>query len=326
MNAAVPSDLTLLVLSDAGQAPEWIRLLPMGLVRSTQGNFLVDEVAEQLVLSAFTSRGIDVVIDYEHQTLGKEYSSPDGTAPAAGWVRAMEARPDGVWGRVEWTPRGAQMVANREYRYHSPVVYPDKKTRRATALMSIALTNDPAILGAEALVNKAGINEEDGMNGLKELLGLPADAAEDVVLGAVKDLQSFRTDTVAALELQTGTGAAVQATVLALKNRVATAPSAQDYAALKTRLDLREANDVVAQAVKDGKLAPAMVESATRLVLSDRGAFEAFLATAPKVVPLETVAAGAAAVRGSDGLEESERLVCKSLGVTPEAFKKSKEG
>jgi len=325
VNAPVPADLTLLVLTDAGQAPEWIRLLPTGDVRSTRGDFVVDPAAIDAILAAHVARGIDTVIDYEHQTLGGEFQSPDGTAPAAGWIREFSVREDGLWGRAEWTPRGAALVANREYRYHSPVPLVDKKTRRAIALHSIALTNDPAILGMTPIVNKAGINEEDGMNGLKELLGLPADANEETILAAVKDLQSFRTDTVAALELQDGTGAAVQAGVLALKNRLATAPTAEAFAELKTRLDRREADDLVGRAVKDGKLSPTMVEAATRLALTDRGAFAAFLEKAPKVVPVGQVVEPGPTAKGSDGLDDAERVVCKSLGLTAETFKKHKQ-
>ncbi len=325
MNAPVPSDLTLLVLTDAGQAPEWIRLLPKGWVKSTRGDFLVDDQALQSILAAHTARGIDVVVDYEHQSL-PEFRSPDGTAPAAGWVKDMEARDDGLWGRMDWSPRGAAFVANKEYRYHSPVPLVDNASRRAIALHSIGLTNDPAILGMTPIVNKAGITREDEMNGLKELLGLPADANEETILAAVKGLKDFRSDTVTALELKDGTGAEVQATALALKNRVATSPTPEAFAELKARLDRREADDLVGQAVKDGKLAPTMVEAATRLALTDRGGFQAFLATAPKVVPVGQVVSAVAPVRGTDGLTDGERAACASAGVTVENFLKAREG
>lgn len=330
MNAPIPGDLTMLVLTDAGQAPEWIRLLPMGYVQSTRGNFLVDDEALQAVLAAHKVRGIDVVADYEHQSLQGEFRSPDGTAPAAGWVKEFEAREDGLWGRMNWTPRGSSLVANREYRYQSPVPLIDDRTHRVVGLHSIGLTNDPAILGATALANKAwleGINKrEDEMKGLKELLGLRADAVEDVVLAAVKDLVSFRTDTVAALELKTATGTEVQATALALKNRVATAPSAEAFLALQKRLDDRDADDLVGQAVKDGKLAPTMVGSARKLALSDRGAFAEFLATAPVAIPVGRVAGDVPVVRGADGLSDSERAACAAAGVSPENFLKAKGG
>ena len=61
-------------------APETIIVLPLGHVVSSKGEFDVDEGSFQAMKAQIVQRGVDLVVDYEHQTLkGIE-------APAAGWV------------------------------------------------------------------------------------------------------------------------------------------------------------------------------------------------------------------------------------------------
>ena len=60
-------------------APEVIPVLPLGHVVSSKGEFDVDAESLAAINANIAKRGVDVVIDYEHQTL-------KGTqAPAAGW-------------------------------------------------------------------------------------------------------------------------------------------------------------------------------------------------------------------------------------------------
>jgi phage I-like protein len=79
--------------------PEWIRVLPLGTVELSDHRepFTVDEASLMSMTADFRSRGVDLVIDYEHQSLQGE------RAPAAGWIKDLEARPDGLWARVDWT-------------------------------------------------------------------------------------------------------------------------------------------------------------------------------------------------------------------------------
>jgi phage I-like protein len=82
-----------------------------------------------------------VVVDYEHQTLSGH------KAPAAGWIKELTARDDGLWARVAWTDAARGHLAAREYRYFSPVLRLEPETRRPLALLHAALTNTPAING-----------------------------------------------------------------------------------------------------------------------------------------------------------------------------------
>jgi phage I-like protein len=81
----------LIEASAVGEAVTAGRVLvaPWGTVESSNGNFIMDEEAARLTVEAFMAHGTDVPIDYEHQSLGGKYASPNGQAPAAGWIRGL---------------------------------------------------------------------------------------------------------------------------------------------------------------------------------------------------------------------------------------------
>ena len=91
-------------------APETIFVLPIGHVVSSKGEFDVDDESYKAMKAQIAKRGVDLVVDYEHQTLkGCE-------APAAGWVKELKLEDGQIKAVVEWTPRGAQYVVNKEVR------------------------------------------------------------------------------------------------------------------------------------------------------------------------------------------------------------------
>lgn len=106
--------------------PEWVELIPAGTFsgRDGRGPYTLDP---QAVIGAFEKGGIDLPVDYDHQTLEAEAKA--GPVPAAGWIKALEVRDGALWGRVAWTPRAAELIAAREYRFLSPVFRHDKKGR-----------------------------------------------------------------------------------------------------------------------------------------------------------------------------------------------------
>lgn len=141
----------IMIILEAGSTPpEWIHLLTMGelTLADAREPIRVDQQALNNIIAAGTRRGNDLVIDYEHQTLS------GGEAPAAGWIKEMQARPDGLWARVDWTDKAAAYITNREYRYFSPVLTLDEE-RRPTALLNAGLTNFPAITHLPPLVAKS---------------------------------------------------------------------------------------------------------------------------------------------------------------------------
>ena len=169
---------------DVGGAPEVISVLPFGHVVSQKGEFDVDEESLAAMKAQIAERGVDLVVDYEHQTLTGD------RAPAAGWVKELFAEDGHIKARVEWTLPAKQYLENKEYRYLSPVITVRKTDNKATGLHSLALTNTPAIAGMTPIVNSSTF--EGGKTNMNELikklaaaLGLGEDAGEEQILEAL---------------------------------------------------------------------------------------------------------------------------------------------
>jgi phage I-like protein len=99
---------------DVEGVPEEIKILPLGHVHSQKGDFEVDDESVELIRKQFKSRKLDLVIDYEHQTL------KDVQAPAGGWIEDIYKGEDAVVAKVKWTDKAKEYLRNREYRYLSP--------------------------------------------------------------------------------------------------------------------------------------------------------------------------------------------------------------
>ncbi len=168
--------------------PARILLAPWGHVESTNGSFVVDEESADSALSAFEEHGTDLPIDYEHQTLGGNYSSPTGQAPAAGWIKRILAEPGiGLMAEIVWTDRAKEMLAAKEYRYLSPVAVIRKTDRKLMAIQ-------PAIAGMAPIVNRCAseISANAPLAALRDELELSAEAgAEEVLLAASERLQAM---------------------------------------------------------------------------------------------------------------------------------------
>ncbi len=311
--------------TDLSKAPTEVRLLPFGEVRTKKGTFTNDEQAMHDMIAAFQAHGIDMVFDYEHQTLSGEQ------APAAGWITQLVNKGrDGLWAIVNWTERAKQYLANREYRYFSPVFRARKDDGRIVELHSAGLTNKPAMLDIQPLVAKDDDSPspegEDAMiKKLIELLKLKADATEDQVIAAVKELQVLKANGVdpiarlaenkavlEALALKDGaTQSEIVGTIHALKQKADTAVKPEEIQALKDKLAKRDADELVAAAMKAGKITPAQKDWADQYALKDPAGFAVFVDKAAAVVPLKSAPAGSRDA-GSDE-EQGERLVALSM-------------
>lgn len=128
------------------------------------GTFSIDAADIEKMKLNFDKRKLDLVIDYEHQTLSGEI------APAAGWIKELFIKDNALYGRVSWTTRAKEFIKNGEYKYLSPVydfMGIDEKTGawQGCTLHSAALTNKPFLdeLG-EIVVNKNFNVKENGMD------------------------------------------------------------------------------------------------------------------------------------------------------------------
>lgn len=179
----------------AASVPARVRIAPWGEVDSTRGRFVVDDEAAAMVVAAFEEHGTDLPVDYEHQTLGGPYASPTGQAPAAGWIKRLESVPGvGIFAHVEWTDNARAQLAAKEYRYLSPVALVRKSDRKIVGLHSVALTNKPAIVGMEPIVNRV---DGDTLETLREQLKLEPDAdVHTVLLAASRRMDTFERDNI----------------------------------------------------------------------------------------------------------------------------------
>lgn len=337
------TELTVRPLSgiDLSGVPEVIRVLPKGHVSSTKGDFEVDDRDIAGIIRQFKARRLDLVIDYEHQTLS------DVQAPAAGWIKDLYPGEDALMARVEWTKKGREYIANKEYRYLSPVVLVKKADQHAAVFHSAALTNTPAITGMFAIINSDALSIEEEeeprmeLSALIELLGLEEGTAEEDVLKRIKELTQQ-----AAEEGQGGQegkeGPAKEGTQLVANKTVLDllglpedartedvtarimAFKAGDSALQRRGAELekqaasQKAEELVGLAMKDGKLSPAQKEWAVAYALSDPKGFAKFVEKAPVVVPMGKTAF-AADERKQDGVDWR---ILKNQGVTEEDLKK----
>lgn len=139
---------TPLALAEGDAKLVKLLILPDGFTPVTQGTFQVDETAWSMVEMKFKRRKLKMLFDYEHQSLGGPYNSrPDGLSPAAGWIHKLEyVAGKGIFAHVEWTDQARDLIKAKQYLYFSPVINVDK-SGRVTKLVSVAVTNTPALSG-----------------------------------------------------------------------------------------------------------------------------------------------------------------------------------
>lgn len=168
-------------LDDANGAPEWLHLLPSGAVRTADGRGPYRQIEPAQLMANSLKAGDKLVLDENHST---DLAAPKGgEAPARGWIVELQARETGIWGRVEWTPKGREVVANREYRGVSPVIA-HLKNKTIVAIRRASLVNQPNLEGLVALHS-----EETGMDWKKmlvEALGLGESASDEEIAAALK--------------------------------------------------------------------------------------------------------------------------------------------
>jgi phage I-like protein len=166
----------------ATAAPEWVHLIPAGEFRGQDGRgpYRLGDAARVIAASR-----LPLVLDENHAT---DLAAPAGqAAPARGWITELQSRADGIWGRVEWTPSGRQLLAERAYRGISPV-FTHAKNGQVGALLRAGLTNVPN-LPQLATLHHEDLDTMDLLAELRALHGLPADADAAAALNACRAAQ-----------------------------------------------------------------------------------------------------------------------------------------
>lgn len=329
-------------IQPSGDAPEWFLLFREGWNEiESEGKFLIDRQAYEEVTAYFTKRGNDLVIDYEHSTIEGE------KAPAAGWITDLRyVDGGGIEARVTWIEEAADYIGKGEYRYFSPVFFVRKSDKRVIGVHSVALTNAPKINHLTPILAKLGEEikdkEETGMEFLKRLiakLGLKEDSTEDQVVEAVetitaknkglekqvaekpKEVQVIAKEVIEALELNEGDNVStVVASIHALKQGGKGMVSKAEFEKLQKDLRKRDADEVVAKAVAEGKITPDQKEWATEYAERDLEGFRTFVAKAPVVVPVEDLP-GKKTKPDDIVADENVMNVAKMFGITAEDIK-----
>ena len=346
-----------------GGAPEWIALLPAGELHARDGRrWSHEDPAAVLAATRERAGGIDLVIDYEHQT---DYARENGqSAPAAGWMRELEVCDGEIWARVEWTERAAAAIAGREYRYISPVFAFHPRTLDVQAVHRAALTNSPAF-DLPALAH----TEEDGaamtpeqLAALAAALGLAKTATAEECLAKAKalshgpvaaalglaetatadDLVARATslaastslgDIAAALGLaKTATGEEVLA-----RAKARTAPNPGQFVpreefdrvsvaltTIQTERTEERATAAVDAATAAGKIAPAQREWALGYARDAADGFDAYAAAAPVIVDPVRIGEPGPGRDPDAALTADELAACRAMGISAEAYKKSR--
>lgn|GEM_PF-3348239 len=151
----LPGGLIALHLSVAldasGGPPREIKLFGLGRTKTQKGDVVYNAHAREVVKLAAETDGRDLLpTDIAHGMLNP-FSPPQSHASVAWW--RLDAREDGVYASdIDWTPEGAELLASRKFRFFSPAVSIDQKTRELTGVVNFALTNIPATRGQKPLV------------------------------------------------------------------------------------------------------------------------------------------------------------------------------
>lgn len=346
-----------LAMNDAGE----LQLTPAGKFRGIDGRpadagaWHIDAAIAANVIAFNASRSIELVIDYEHQTLHKERNGQP--APAAGWFSAADLvwrDGEGLFAKADLTQRAKDHIAAGEYKYLSPVFYYKKGTGEILGLHSAALTNTPNIDGmAELAVAAASadlaqltnqqeitMDIEELLEQLRWLLNLPTLATKEEVMAELQKAvalikQSNPAETAAASFSLAGLLSAKDARIAALS---AATPDLSKFApveamqALQTELAAltaknleREVDGVVVAALTAGKLLPAQEKWARDLGKTNMAALTAYLDSAQPIDALTGTQTGGKppASQPQGELSESQLAMCTATGVSPDEFKKT---
>lgn len=302
-----------------GSAPEWIQVLPPGqVITGRDGRTWINDQPEVL-LAAFAAGGKDLPIDWEHSS---ELRAREGKeAPAAAWIKELAIRDDGsLWARVEWTARGAESVASKEYRYISPVFAFDRETLRIMQIRSCGLTNQPNLF-LDAL-NREHHKEDNPM--LKKVivaLGLPETTTEEAALNQIGKLNG---------DLATALNSARHPSLdlfvprkdydTAL-NRATTAET--ELKSIKDTQLETAINAEIDAALKAGKITPATKEYHVAQCRQEGGLdrFKAFVGAAPTVADVSDL--DDKDVTTGTGLNAEDLAMCDRMGLSVEDYKKA---
>jgi phage I-like protein len=325
-------------LPDGPNVPEWVHLLPTAkgaiLTFDGRGPYTVVNAEAVIANSLRDPRGIP--IDENHST---NLAAPEGReAPARGWVAQMEARADGIWGRVDWTEAGRALVGDRAYRGLSPVILLQADAKTVFSITAASLVNKPNLRDLVSL--NAETHAMTLMEQILKALGLAAGATDAEIIAACKatkpaadpkpELQSALVEIGVALGIdgtntaaivaavkgktvESGSLVALQAENTALAGRVATMETASKRAASEAFVD-------AAIAAKRAGLNATTRETYIALHMEQPAMAETMIKGMPLMGPSGLTAAPPAADGTVTSLNAEQAAVATQLGISKETY------
>lgn len=306
-------------LHAAAKGDNWIHLIPAGSFtgKDGRGPFVLADPAAVIAESRNYAGKQQIPIDYEHQI---DNAAQNGMpAPAAGWITALQQRADGIWGRVSWTGKAAEHIANGEYRYISPVIT-HTASGEIVCLLRAALTNSPNLDSLTALftANPQSKPETLAMDQLlarlRKALGLPDTANEDAIFAAIEQLATAQNAASPDLAKYVPIGEF---------ERVV-----QHVNSLNAGVSRQNAEFHVDLQIRNGNMPTYLKDWGISLCCMNKPAFDAFITrtkglfntlTAETVLPKAKFGATA-----QGALSDDEKAVCLRMGLTADEFAKSK--
>ena len=320
-----------LSLNYEGEIPGRITLVPPDkIIKGRDGREWKNPNPKQAALNS-TARLSLLPIDENHST---DLAAPKGGAsPAFGWMKNLRADESGaICADVEWTERGREALAKKEYRFISPVFLYNEKGE-INCILRAALTNSPNLnlpaLNSEQRENT--FEEKKQMNkALLAALGLPETATEAEALAAIKSLNAAKTAAApqtdkTAVDL---TAYAPRADLNAMEARAVTAE--KQLADLNAAQLKKDAEAAVDESIKARKFAPASREEYLALCATKEGLerFKKIVAVSPAIIGTEaqTPESAPPAAGAGAALNAEEASLAKAMGYTAEEYQKIKEG
>lgn len=347
----------------------WYQLLPVGPFKARDGrpfdvpggHWQLDKSIATTLINRAKALGQDILIDYDHQTLNVEKTGKE--APAAGWYNGDEIEwreGEGLFIKPRWTERAAALVAAKEYRFLS-AVFPYDAQGRPLELRMTAITNDPGVVGMQALAalsaqliqpgQPATLTKENSMNELlKKLLAklgieLTGDPTDEQLQKALTEIDSLQASAKKAPELEAALSAEKTA-LAALKAQTTSVEQGgqvdlaqfvpvatynalvTQVAALTAQVDTTDAATLIKEARTAGKVVAAEEEYLTAFA-AQKGvaALKALLEPRPAIAALtasQTAAVTLPEKKGEAVLSAEDKYAADQLGISHEDFAKAK--
>ncbi|WP_319519643.1 phage protease [uncultured Martelella sp.] len=330
-----------IALNAAGGVPEWLQLLPATEFSGVDGRGPYAAPDLHALVATFNAAGRKLAIDENHSTdLAGKAGHP---APARGWIVELQARDDGLYGRVEWTASGRALMEDKAYGFISPVfLHTRTKPYRIGSVERVALTNDPNLTFLKSLNAK---EDSEMLEELRKALGLSETATETDALEAVKAAHTA-SGKYEALVKRVGKIAEAEGdeetVVTALQSRLEATGDEDDLrkqvsslsatvtdlngqlTTLKSGHAKERAETVIDTAITEGKLIPALRDHYIARHQKDAESVETEL----KLMP--SIHAGGLGKRkppeaGSTEITAEDDQVMALMGVDKEAFTKQRE-